>query len=79
MTVLVIGIQGREISCKRGLRKGDPLSPLIFVLIANEFQHMIGKCWEESLIKGLGCRDDTNVFINLYYVDETLIFEKECQ
>ena len=39
--MLVNGVQGREISCRRVLRKGDPLSPLIFVLVANGFHYMI--------------------------------------
>jgi len=27
-----------------------------------------------GLIKGLGCRDEANAAVNLYYADDTLIF-----
>ena len=71
--MLLNGIQGRQIYYKRGLRQGDSLYPLIFVLVANVLQHMIATCREEGLIKGLGCQDD----INLQHADDTLIFRKK--
>jgi len=77
VSVLVNGIQCRQIYYKQGLRQGDPLSPLIFILVANELHHMIARCREEGLIEDLGCQDDTNVVINLY-ADDTLIFRKDC-
>ena len=75
---LINGIQGREFVCKRGLRQGDPRSPLIFVLVATGLRHMISKCQKMGLVKGLGCRDETNAVINLQYADDTLIVRKDC-
>ena len=60
--------------CRRGLRKGDPLSPLIFILVVARLHNMIDKYRGVGLIEGLGCRDNTNAIINLYYADDTLIF-----
>jgi hypothetical protein len=34
-SVLLNGVPGRQFHCKRGVRQGDPLSPLIFVLAAD--------------------------------------------
>ena len=49
----------------------------VFVLVANGLHHMIAKCQDADLIKGLGCQDDTNAVVNLHYADDTLIFGEE--
>ena len=78
VNVLVNDIHGLKISCRRGLCLGDPLSPLIFVLVTNGLHHMITKCRNAGLISGLGCRHDTNSIINLHYAADILICRKEC-
>jgi len=52
-------------SLVRGVLDMVTLFPLIFVIVANNLHHMIAKRWAKGLVKGLGCRDDTNVVINL--------------
>ena len=37
-SVLLNGVPGRQFHCKSGVRQGDPLSPLIFVLAADLLQ-----------------------------------------
>ena len=77
VAILVNGEQEREIVCKQGLRQGDPLSLLIFVLVANGPNLMIKKCMKARFLQGLG-RDPTNSVINLHYIDDTLTFRKVC-
>lgn len=54
---------------------GDPLSPLVFVLIKDGLNNMIQKCAEAGLVEGLlGSR--TLKFTNLQYIDDILLFSK---
>ena len=69
--------QARKSLVKEVSERGTLFSPLMFVLVANGLHHMIAKCWDLGLIHGLGCRDDTNVVVNLHYTDDTLEFRKE--
>jgi hypothetical protein len=39
--VLLNGVPGRWIDCKRGLRQGDPLSPYLFDIVADVLQELI--------------------------------------
>ena len=59
---------------KGGLRQGDPLFPLNFVLIADGLNHMIAKCRKQGMLKGLGCRDKANGVAYFQYADDTLLF-----
>jgi hypothetical protein len=43
--VLLNGVPGRQFHCKRGVRQGDPFSPLIFVLAADLLQSSINKAF----------------------------------
>lgn len=53
-SMLVNGVEGRKFHCKRGLRQGDPLSPLLFVLVADVFTKMINLGKYRNEIRGLG-------------------------
>ena len=48
--VLLNGVPGDLIHHRRGLRQGDPLSPMLFILIMDVLGHMITKASSEGLL-----------------------------
>jgi hypothetical protein len=66
--ILLNGIPGAWIDCKQGLRQGDPLSPYLFLLVADVLQQMIRQ--DPSLCHPLLPGSPCPV---LQYADDTLI------
>jgi hypothetical protein len=50
-SVLLNGVLGKTFHCKRGVRRGDPLSPLLFVLAADLLQSIINKARHLNLLQ----------------------------
>jgi hypothetical protein len=77
-SVLLNGIPGKVIHCKRGVRQGDPLSPLLFVLVADLLQSILNRAKTLNLLKlplPLRCSND---FPIIQYADDTLIVMEAC-
>jgi hypothetical protein len=49
-SVLLNGVLGKVFRCRRGVRQGDPLSPLLFVLAANFLQDVLNFARSQGLI-----------------------------
>jgi len=76
--VLVNGAASSFFNSQRGLRQGCPLSPLLFLLVAEGLSRLIHKARNEGKVKGI------EVAINLYithllFVDDILIFTNGSQ
>ena len=74
--VLLNGRPGRWILCRNGLRQGDPLSPYLFILLADTLQRLILKASQAGDI----CHplDPTLPCPVLQYADDTLIILPGC-
>jgi hypothetical protein len=72
-SVLLNGIPGSFFQCKRGVRQGDPLSPLLFVLAADVLQSLVNEAMRDGLLcRPLVLQCSTN-FPILQYADDTLV------
>jgi hypothetical protein len=72
-SVLLNGVPGKQFKCKRGVRQGDPLSPLLFVLGADLLQSVINaEAFLGNFSHPLG-PDFGGDFPIIQYVDDTLV------
>jgi hypothetical protein len=77
-SVLLNGVPGKTFHCKRGVRQGDPLSPLLFFLAADLLQSIINKARHMNLLQLPlldSCEQD---FPIVQYADDTLLIMKAC-
>lgn len=78
-SVLLNGVPGRSFKCKRGVRQGDPLSPLLFVLGVELLQVIMNKAAQLGLISK-PIREDLDIdFPIIQYADDTIILMKADQ
>ncbi|OAY73430.1 LINE-1 reverse transcriptase [Ananas comosus] len=73
VAVLVNGVPTNWIKTKRGLRQGDPLSPFLFLLIAECLTRLTDGAATKNLICGIGPSDDSRVHI-IQFADDTFFF-----
>jgi mannosylglycoprotein endo-beta-mannosidase len=74
MAVKLNGVEGNFFTTGKGLRQGDPLSPLLFNFVVDIFTRMLSKAVANNLIKGL-CTDVVpDGVIGLQYADDTILF-----
>ena len=52
--ILLNGAPGRRVCYARGLRQGDPLSPMLFVLVMEVLNRMLQWLDDEGLLAQLG-------------------------
>ncbi|WVZ51719.1 hypothetical protein U9M48_002834, partial [Paspalum notatum var. saurae] len=72
-SVLLNRIPGKTIHCRRGVRQGDPLSPLFFVLAADLLQSILNRAKDQGILRlPIPCSFDNDYPI-IQYVDDTLI------
>jgi len=72
-SILLNGIPGKIFKCKRGVRQGDPLSPLLFVLAADLLQSIINKAWLMGVLTHPILDNFGGDFPILQYANDTLL------
>nr|CAD1839573.1 unnamed protein product [Ananas comosus var. bracteatus] len=71
-SVILNGVPGNSFTCKRGLRQGDPLSPLLFILCVDVLFRMFQRATSSGLLQDPGIGE---VRVQaLQFADDLLIF-----
>ncbi|WVZ61434.1 hypothetical protein U9M48_011304 [Paspalum notatum var. saurae] len=72
--VVLNGEDNNFFKARKGLRQGDPISPLLFNLVVDSLTRMLLKAARSSLVKGLLTNFIEQGIISLQYADDTILF-----
>lgn len=72
-SVLLNGVIGKDFKCKRGVKQGDPLSPLLFELVANLLQSIINDAYAQGFLSNPFPQNHDSYFPIIQYADDTLV------
>ena len=71
-SILLNGTRGKWFKHRTGLRQGDPLSPMMFILAMEPLQFMLNKATEQGLLTPI-CNRKAKLRISLF-ADDAAIF-----
>mgnify|MGYP003703425143 CR=1 FL=1 len=74
VSVLVNGSPTAEFTPRRGLRQGDPLSPLLFNIVAEGLNLLIERAKEMGRVKGASVGPNELKFSHQLFADDSIIF-----
>ena len=71
-SVLLNGVPGQHFKCRSGVRQGDPLSPVLFVIAVDLLQSVVNDMCRRNILT-LPIPTKSNDFPIVQYTDATLI------
>lgn len=60
----------------RGLRQGDPLSPYLFIMVADAFSGLLRKVVSEKVLHGVKASRNGPIISHLLFADDSLLFAR---
>lgn len=75
-SILVNESPTQEFKFERGLRQGDPLSPLLFNIVEEVFHRFMERAEEYGLVEGIRLKEGMNSISHLQFADDTIVFLK---
>ncbi|GJZ86962.1 putative RNA-directed DNA polymerase, eukaryota, reverse transcriptase zinc-binding domain protein, partial [Tanacetum coccineum] len=76
ISILINGSPSNEFSMERGLRQGDPLSPFLFLIVAEALQVTILNACDKGIFKGVCLANSGNNISLLQFADDALFFRE---
>ena len=76
--MLLNGTPGQQFLCQCGVRQGDPLSPLLFVLAADLLQAAINDAFQRTLIRLPFHSTNQKEYPVIQYADDTILVIPAC-
>jgi len=74
LSILVNGVPSKPFRMGHGLRRGDPMSPFLFVMMAEVLNRMLSKAAALGFFQGLCVGSGSTTITHLQFADDTLIF-----
>lgn len=73
-SVLINGVPKGHFGCSWGLRQGDPLSPLLFLLVVGVLGRLVDRASKVGMIEGFVLGQGEVVVSHMLFADDTIIF-----
>ncbi|KAL5703663.1 hypothetical protein ACHQM5_022190 [Ranunculus cassubicifolius] len=74
--VMINGTPSEEFKSTRGIRQGDPLSPYLFIIMAESLSRLVIKGEQEGVVSGIKIRRKGPAISHLLYADDLILFCK---
>ena len=74
MSIIINGSLSKPFRMERGLWQEDPLSPFLFVLVAEVLNRLLGKAVSMGLTEGIELGSSRVTLSHLQFVDDTILF-----
>ena len=79
ISILINGAPTKPFRMQRGLRQGDPLSPFLFLLVAEALNRMFMRAVDLQQLRGLKIGINEILISHLQFADDTLLFSEADQ
>ncbi|GKV21933.1 hypothetical protein SLEP1_g31856 [Rubroshorea leprosula] len=74
VSILINGSPTRQFPVTKGIRQGDPLSPFLFLIVAEGLNGLMKAAVDKELYKGVEIGKDAVTVTHLQFADDTIFF-----
>ncbi|GKV29684.1 hypothetical protein SLEP1_g38589 [Rubroshorea leprosula] len=74
VSILINGSPTNQFPVNKGIRQGDPLSPFLFVIVAEGLNGLMSSAVDKERYKGVGIGNGDAMVTHLQFADDTIFF-----